>query len=209
MKIIDILSEYPSLKEGFNFIVKNNKSNLAPYHNLNHMLAVVKHCHDAMEYMNMLDDINDYVEVFLLSALFHDYNHSMGRRDDSFNVSEAKKGLEEFINKEAPSLIYYLKFMNNVIDATQYPYIIEEKDLNVYQEIIRDADLMQILEPDWITHVILGLCEEMHYPLKDLMVGERNFLRNMKFHSPYGKMMQEKFGKEVWDDFKKLENLLK
>lgn len=81
--------------------------------------------------------------------------------------------------------------------------------INIYQAIIRDADLMQILETDWITHVILGLCEEMHYPLKELMVGERNFLKNMEFHSPYGEMMQIKFGKKVWNDFKELEKILK
>lgn len=206
---LEIISKYPSLQAGFKFIVKTNKSNLAPYHNLNHMLTVVKHCYRAMDYMSMLDDEDDYVEVFLLAALFHDYNHSMGRRDDAYNISEAKKGLEQFINTHADGLTYYLSFMNSVIDATQYPYIIKGEDLNPYQAIIRDADLMQIAEPDWITQVILGLSAEMHYPLKELMVGVRSFLRNMKFHSHYGKMMQKTFGKHVWDDFKKLEKILK
>lgn len=209
MKIIDILSEYPSLKLGIKFIIENNNSNLAPYHNLSHMLTVVKHCYSALEYMNMLDDEDDYVEVFLLSALFHDFNHSMGKRDDAFNISEAKKGLELFLRTHAGELMYYLKFMNAVIDATQYPYILNEKELNWYQLIIRDADLMQITEPDWITHVILGLSAEMHYPLNELMIGERKFLRGIKLHTPYGKMMQETKAKEVWEDFKKLENLLK
>lgn len=205
MKIVDILLEYPTLQLGFNYILKNNKSNLAPYHNLNHMLCVVKYCYHALEFMNMLSDENS--ESLLLAALFHDFNHSMGRRDDSFNVREAKSGFDNFckttiidINKD---------LIHNIIDATEYPYVIENKDLNIYQAIIRDADLMQILESDWITHVILGLCEEMHYPLKELMVGEKVFLKNMKFHSPYGKMMQQKFGKQVWEDFKKLEELLK
>jgi hypothetical protein len=208
MKIIDILSEYPSLKLGFKFILENNNSNLAPYHNLSHILTVVNHCYNALEYMNMLDDKDVYVEAFLLSALFHDFNHSMGRRDDAFNIFEAKKGLELFIRTQSGNLINYLNFMNAVIDATQYPYILNEKELNSYQLIIRDADLMQITEADWITHVILGLSAEMHYPLNDLMVGERKFLRNIKLHTPYGKMMQETKGKKAWEDFKKLENLL-
>ena len=206
MEAFDVIMKYKSLQDGLRFVMTRNKSNLAPYHNLNHMLTVVKHCYRAMDYMDMLDD--KYCETLLVAALFHDYNHSMGRRDDAYNVAQAKKGLEFFV-KNVTWKDFDLDFLNSILDATQFPYIIKGDDLNPYQAIIRDADLMQIAEPDWISHVILGLVEEMHYPLKDLMVGERNFLQNMEFHSAYGKMMQKTFGKQVWNDFKKLEKILK
>lgn len=206
MEVFDIILKYKSLQDGLRFVMNHNKSNLAPYHNLNHMLTVVKHCYRAMDYIDMLDD--KYCESLLVAALLHDFNHSMGRRDDAYNVAQAKIGLEIFV-KYNTSVEFDLEFLNSILDATQYPYIIKGDDLNVYQAIIRDADLMQIAEPDWISHVILGLVEEMHYPLKELMVGERNFLKAMEFHSAYGKMMQSTFGKFVWDDFKKLEKILK
>lgn len=206
MEAFDIILKYKSLQDGLRFVMNHNKSNLAPYHNLSHMLTVVKHCYRAMDYMDMLDDKN--CELLLVAALFHDFNHSMGRRDDAYNVAQAKIGLENFV-KYNTIVEFDLWFLNNILDATQYPYIIKSQDLNSYQAIIRDADLMQISEPDWISHVILGLSEEMHYLLKELMVGERDFLKAMEFHTPYGKMIQKTFGKQVWEDFKKLEKILK
>ena len=206
IEAFDVILKYKSLQDGLRFVMTRNKSNLAPYHSLNHMLTVLKHCYRAMDYMDMLDD--NHCETLLVAALFHDYDHSMGRRDDAYNVVQAKKGLEFFV-KNSTWKDFDLDLLNSILDATQFPYIIKGDDLNPYQAIIRDADLMQIVEPDWVSHVILGLVEEMHYPLKELMVGERNFLKNMEFHSEYGKMMQKTLGKKVWDDFKNLEKILK
>lgn len=209
MTRLEIINKYPTLRLGLKYIMLNNKSNLAPYHNLSHMLTVMKHCYDACEYMHMLDDEDDYIELLLVVALFHDYNHSMGRRTDDFNVAQAKLGLSNFLTENDIEMPQYTSFMEGVLDATQYPYIIESDKLNIYQQIIRDADLLQIAEPDWIPHVILGLCEEMHYPLDVLMIGEKNFLKEIVFHTPYGRMMQKTHGKRVWDEFKQLEKILK
>ncbi len=209
MTRIEIINKYPTLRLGLKFIMFNNKSNMAPYHNLSHMLTVMKHCYDALHYMNMLDDEDDYIEIFLLVALFHDFDHSMGRRDDAYNISQAKLGLEFFFKVNQLDFSYYKKFTDSIFDATQYPYIIKSEDLTIYQQIIRDADLLQMAEPDWISHVILGLSEEMHYPLDALMEGERKFLKSIEFHTVYGKLMQNSFGKQVWKEFKMLEEILK
>lgn len=124
--MINIISKYPLLKLGFKYVIKNNKSNLAPYHNLNHMLCVVKYCYNALEFMGILDDEN--TESLLLAALFHDFNHSMGRRDDSFNITQAKLGVIDFY--ETNNVLINLPFINEIIDATQYPYIIDNKYLS-------------------------------------------------------------------------------
>ena len=88
------------------------------------MLCVVKYCYHALEFMDMLDDEN--VEHLLLAALFHDFNHSMGRRDDAFNIMEAKSGFEDFYNS---SILHINKVLvDEIIDATQYPYVIDSKD---------------------------------------------------------------------------------
>ena len=41
----------------------------------------------------------------------------------------------------------YLKLnaIHDIINATQYPYIIKPNELNIHQAIIRDADLCQII----------------------------------------------------------------
>lgn len=203
--MLNIITKYKSLQDGLKFVMNHNKSNLAPYHNLNHMLNVVKHCYNALEFMNRLED--DDAEHLLVAAMFHDFNHSMGRRDDAYNITQAKKGLENFVYFNTMSILD-LEIMFEIIDATQYPYVLKDYELNVYQSIIRDADLMEITEPDWISHIILGLCKEMHYPLTELMVGEKKFLREITMITSYGKYMQEIHGKTIWDNFKTLEKIL-
>lgn len=206
MTPFEIITQYKTTELALKYLLKYNKSNLAPYHNLNHMLTVMKHCWDAMDFMNLLN--RDKVEEMLVAAMFHDYNHSMGKRDDAYNISQAKEGLKYFV-KFNTNMKLDLEFMFKIIDATQYPYVLQDHELNVYQSIIRDADLMQILEPDWMSHVILGLCDEMHYPLDELMVGEKKFLRNITMITPYGKYMQKMHGKQVWENFKTLEKILR
>jgi len=204
--VLHIINQYPSLRFGLKYLVENNKSNHAPYHNFNHMLTVVKNCYQALDFMKMLED--DKVEALLMAALFHDFNHSMGRRDDAFNVEQAIVGLGTFLS-EYQIVHLDFEFMKEIIYATQYPYVIKVDDLNIYQSIIRDADLCQILEYDWIKQMVLGLSEEMHYPVNQLMIGQRVFLDNIKFITPYGEFVHDNYYKGVMDDFTLLENILK
>ena len=64
--IIDIISEYESLKKGLKYIIQNNESNTAPYHNLNHMLTVTKYCYYALDYMKLLNE--PYAEEIAISS---------------------------------------------------------------------------------------------------------------------------------------------
>jgi hypothetical protein len=183
LPILKIIDKYDLLKKGFKFILLNNPSNNAPYHNLNHLLTVTKQTYYALDYMTMLDD--DKVEPLLLAALFHDYNHSMGEKKDNFNIEDAKLGLKTFVDIE--KIDFDLEFMYSILDATQYPYVIEGKDLNIYQSIIRDADLFQVFEYDWVKQCIVGLSSEMNTSINDLIVGQRKFLESIKFLTSYGK----------------------
>lgn len=96
LTIINIINEYNSLKKALKYIILTNKSNNAPYHNFNHLLTVTRHCYHALDYMNMLND--DKAEALLMTALFHDYNHSMGKEKDDVNVKVAKNVLENLLN---------------------------------------------------------------------------------------------------------------
>jgi hypothetical protein len=72
------------------------------------------------------------------------------------------------------------------IRVTEYPFVKETNTIE--QKIIRDADLMQMLEPEWYDHVILGLQAEfkargINYSLQQILYGNIEFL--MK-HIPAG-----------------------
>lgn len=203
--IIKIIDKYDSLKKGLKYIILNNKSNNAPYHNINHLLTVTKYCYNALKHMDMLSD--DKSEDLLLAALFHDFNHSMGKEKDDVNIKEAKKGLKKFINDE--NLDLDLDFMDEIINATQYPYVIESKDLNIYQSIIRDADMCQIFEYDWLRQNIFGLSTELNLKPIEFLKGQRKFLEGIDFLTDYGKFLSKNYFNEVMEEFEILEDIIK
>lgn len=203
--IIDIISEYESLKKGLKYIIQHNVSNTAPYHNLNHMLTVTKYCYYALDYMKLLNE--PYAEELLLAALFHDFNHSMGKNTDDMNIIAAKTGIEKFLYENNMT---YLKLnaIHDIINATQYPYIIKPNELNIHQAIIRDADLCQILEYDWIQHIIFGLSIELALEVPKLIEGEVKFLESIKFITPYGKHIRKTKFKDKLKEFYKFKEIM-
>lgn len=204
LSIMLIIDNYDSLKKGLKHLILNNKSNNAPYHNLNHLLTVTKNCYYALDYMDMLND--DKSEELLMAALFHDFNHSMGKEKDDVNVKDAKKGLRKFITDEKIKLD--IDFMEEIIDATQYPYVIDAEDLTIHQSIIRDCDLCQIYEYDWLKQNIFGLSVEMKFDVIDLLLGQRKFLEAIEPITKYGKSIHKNKFNDVMKEFSILEKIM-
>jgi hypothetical protein len=204
LPILEIINKYDSLKKALKFIILTNDSNYAPYHNLNHLLTVTKYTYNALNYMDMLKD--DKTEALLLAALLHDYNHSMGEKKDDYNITKAKKGIKKFINDE--DLKLDIDFIDSIIDATQYPYVIDEKDLDIYQKIIRDADMCQIFEYDWLKQNILGLVSEIKTTVVDFIPNQRKFLDSLNFLTDYGKKLHKQKFEGVMKEYEILEKIM-
>ena len=202
--ILHIINEYDSLKAGLKYIINNSTSNNAPYHNLNHMLTVTRHVYNALEFMNLSDAKRN--EETLLAALFHDFNHSMGKEVDSINISYAKEGLVDFLKDKDYDLD--INFMFSILDATQYPYVLPVNELNVYQLLIRDCDLCQGFEYDWIKQCILGLSIEMNYTFNDILKGNRAFITNSVYHTEYGIEMKRLHFDRMIEEMKILESII-
>lgn len=178
------------LIRAFRYVVKHNTSNNAPYHHLNHMLRVMGYCEEGCKYHK----IEGKPRVNLLvAALFHDFNHSQGKQDDEWNVKEAKRGVEKWYNSNALNHSNInLKKILEIIDATQYPYVIEREDLTLEQSIIRDADLMISQDSDWMGNMIVGLAEEMGVgDFMKMTDGQHVFHQSIKMCSPWGKLVYE------------------
>ncbi len=196
---IEIVKTYPELVKGFSWKMKNSKSNDLPYHNFNHLLTVVRYCFEGSSYYSL--DEKDEREL-LLAALFHDVNHSGGKDSDDINVKVAKSTVTNFIRDY--NIDVDIDEVCKIIDATQYPYVIESKDLDLTQEIIRDADLMQVFEYNWIQQNMMGLCSEMGVTMDKMIVGQKQFLMSAQFNTEWGKEKQS----EKWEDvLNKLDDL--
>lgn len=99
--------------------------------------------------------------------------------------------------------------MEKVLDATQYPYVIDGKDLDEYQSIIRDADLCQVYEYDWLKQNIFGLSEEMKIDITDMIFGQKKFLEGIDPLTKYGEYMHKEHFDNVMKEFTILENIMK
>lgn len=192
LEAIEIIDKYEYLQKAFKYIILNNNSNDKPYHNLNHLLTVLKYC-----YIGAIEEsiINEKeLRELLLTAIFHDFNHSGGKKTDDVNIKISKKAIKEFVESE--NIDVDIDSVNEILDATQYPYIIEGSSLNIRQSIIRDADLMQVFEYNWIHQNIAGLSSELKMNFLDFVKPQRKFLDSTEFNTKWGKKMK----KERWKD---------
>jgi len=208
LSVIEVVGKYDYLSKAFKYIVENNPSNYSPYHNFNHLLTVLKYTYQGLKFEGLLEGRN--AKWTMIAAIMHDYNHSAGKQKDDKNVADAKEGIKQMLKKEdIDATEDNVEFIDKLLDATQYPYIIESKDLNKYQKIIRDADLTQVFEYNWIQQNIFGLSKELNMTVIDFLKGQRKFLEAVEFNSEYGKKLMKERWKQVMKEFEELEKIMK
>lgn len=194
INIYQVILSDPILSMAFKHIVGNNTSNYAPYHHFHHMMTVTKWAEELAEDEEILTGTATWYEL-MLACMFHDINHSMGELPDSENVENAVAAYLEFHTSK-------ISFRSDVpinghavigiINATQYPYVIDDKDLNICQAIIRDADLLISLEPDWFQNAILGLMKEMKVDdISKMVSGQLAFHGGIEMRTDTAKMFYE------------------
>lgn len=201
MEGIEIVRYNPILQEAFAHIVRNNTSNHLPYHNLNHLLTVLKFS----DYIAREEGV--YYDKRLplhLAALFHDVNHSGGELPDSENIKRAKDEWHVFCNMHAINE-EIRKEVDSIIEVTEFPYVKPHSSLSQLQIIIRDADMMQAFEYNWIHHTTLGLAKESKMSIEEFIPKQRNFLESIKFFTPSANKFKESHWRQVMDEFRILE----
>lgn len=209
-EIYDVILGDSVLSDTFKYIVLNNTSNNAPYHNFNHMMIVTKYIYNAYQESNEFSDLN-YHNI-LLAGMFHDMNHSMGKEDDSYNVQSAISALKSWYIHAHDLKNEYIDFdvneIANIIRATQYPYIIEDEDLTVSQMLIRDCDMMMGFEDDWFQNTVLGLKSEMNVDnIPRMIEGNIEFRKNAHMRTQWGKDLYKSRLPDLLNKLRKLEKL--
>lgn len=169
VKVLTYINANEDLKKLFTYYINNCISLTNPYHNINHTFAMMYHICCIYEesqtdnYEFKLD--NEDLYILLMSAIFHDFNHSAGKYDDITNINIAKDVMKnyirtEFINDDE-SCNHLIKIIGDNIDATCYPYMINDDDLNLYQRILRECDILVSFSSDYFTQCACGLKDEM------------------------------------------------
>ena len=188
----------------FEYVRTKNPSNNLPYHSWYHILCMVEKCIEGAQFHNLPYRSMQHLVV---GALFHDFAHSGGKYDDSYNIEIALAGFDRFN--------YYISGMDRfeiveLIKVTEYPYVLDP--ISIEQKIIRDADLMQSFRPTWKEMIIDGLAQEMSIRAghtitpKEMCVGQLAFLSSVYPKSDWGQkiMIQQRQLAHATDRFQDL-----
>jgi len=205
----DIINKYTILRDGIEFILNNNTANDAPYHNFSHLLDTVNYCNFLYKYSSNIKKDNLKLEMLLLSALFHDFNHSQGKEKDDVNIEMAIVGLKKFIDNEHKGRYSdpELFFISSLIRATTFPgCTIENIDLTEYKMIIRDADFMRVYDTNYIQFCFIGLKNESNCTYSQWADGQFGFLEKLFYYTYVGKMIHKKYKQTLWDEYNGIKN---
>lgn len=204
MEGIEIIKNNPILQSAFRFIIKNSTSNYMPYHNLNHLLTVLKYS----EFIAKGEGI--YFDRRLplhLAALFHDVDHLGGKqKDDDENIERAIKAFTMFVETSGKITLDVANKVILIIEATRFPYKEPHSSIDdKIKMIIRDADLMQQFEYNWIGQTTLGLAMEAGMSIEEFIPKQRHFLEEMKFLTKTARKFKEKNWSQIMEEFRILE----
>lgn len=171
-----------------------------PYHDWYHTCCVVEGTIQGLRYYLRanLNDLSDTqqkeVNSTILAAAFHDAGHAGVIEPDIVNVSRSIVLAHDFLvstgihGRGTDPVTVDVALMLETLQSTQYPF--KRAPLNEYQAILRDADLLQILEPTWFDDIYSNMYQEFieGTPTLDFKVfckNEMDFISNAKFYSTW------------------------
>jgi hypothetical protein len=124
-----------------------------------------------------------------VAALVHDLDHA-GASDDTVNINVSIDTFYELLEQtKLPFTNWQINLVIDYIKATRYPYDYPKReDLLIAHKIIRDADLMGMYEPNYLTDVYLGLYEELSKdnPL-EFLEEQINFIDSIDWHTTWAR----------------------
>lgn len=204
MNFIKVFKKFDYLGAALNFVIKNSDSLYSPYHNLNHNITVTVFSY----YLGISEKISEQeMKEVLTSAMLHDFGHTAGESKDDVNIKNAKKGIKKFV--EESGIDVDLDKIYEIVDATEFPYKIDDKDLTIQQKIIRDADMAQLFESNRLQSNYLGLQKEMKIDYNKQLENQKKFYKNLKFRTKLGKELFKAYSKEINEELEYLMDINK
>ena len=199
------------LGELYAYVMKHNTGKKNPYHNnfhIEHMtLFTLKGCdffRGDKTGNESFPVINDRaIVLMLIASLVHDLHHTGDGKDDDVNIALAKKGFLNFLSETMDYINMWeghvfdltnedFDVIFSLIDATRYPYIIPNEELDLMQKIIRDADVVQgIFVQNYINGVVEPLSKEIGIPFESLLNGQEAFYKDFNFATEWAINMRD------------------
>jgi len=184
-------------------------NNDRPYHDWYHTCCVIEGTIRGLRYHLKadLDGLSEAqqseVNSVVIAAAFHDAGHTGVKDPDIVNVSRSIIIASRFLTERGTlgtngdSVNVDLPLALETLQSTQYPF--KREPLNEYQAIVRDADLLQILEPTWFEDIYCNMYQEFlegnpTLDFEEFCKNELAFINNAKFYSAW-------FHDKIQDEF--------
>ena len=171
-----------------------------PYHDWYHTCCVVEGTIQGLRHYlkGNLSDLSateqKEVNSTILAAAFHDVGHTGVKEPDIVNISRSIMIAHRFLvdagiqGNGSSAVAVDIPFLLETLQSTQYPF--KREPLNEYQAILRDADLLQVLEPTWFDDLYINMYQEFlegspTLGFEQFCLNEMNFIKGATFYSQW------------------------
>lgn len=142
------------------FVTEQNAGRDNTYHNNAHMASVALACSELFQ-IEARHLPSDDIDLLLVAAMLHDFNHSGGALSDKENIALA---LEHGVDAIHENLVrqfgmMFVWIVTRLIRVTEFPFVYEPD--TTLESILRDADALQSVEPNGVELIMEGLRTEM------------------------------------------------
>ena len=180
------------------WVSDKNPSGTINYHNNYHIFFMTWLYDQIHLSLSWEEQLNCDHYSALVACMFHDYNHSGGRKDDHTNILRAIEGFEQAY-KELKGLPVWEKVnpekVKALIAITEYPYTDQARTLE--EQCIRDADLLYTTvmgDPEVVMVHLRNELEILHnrkYTAEEMVEGYATFIMEATLHTDIGKIIRE------------------
>lgn len=180
------------------WVSDRNPSGKVNYHNNYHIYYMTWLCDQIYLSLNWEDQLNcDHLSL-LVACMFHDFDHTGGRKDDHTNILRAIEGFHT-ARKEMPNITAWEKINSEkvaaLISITEYPYT--DKARTLEEQCMRDADLLYTTVMGDPEIVMLHLCNELEilhkrtYTSEEMLKGYETFIMEATLHTDIAKIIRD------------------
>lgn len=191
MALFEQIIDQLKMREIYEYVLLEGDEHGNLYHNPPHCVRTAMRCVELLIANGWR--LQRDLAILICAALFHDFGHT-GRPPDRTNVKIAIANLciapcvQDYFNHNA------IMEMSKIIECTEYPFVIEP--VTMLQKIIRDADLMESMEPFHIQTLVHDLRHELKadrlLTKAEFVAAQIPFLANATMYTDAGKAVWEK-----------------
>lgn len=188
------------------WVADNNPSGRVNYHNNYHIYFMTWLCDQIFGSQSWDEQAGCDIKSLLVACMFHDYDHTGGKKEDSINVNRAIDAFQKAY-RNLKMVDINPELVVSLIRITEYPYTDQARTLE--EQCMRDADLLYTTVMGDPEIVMLHLCNEMEilhkrtYTSEEMLKGYETFIMEATLHTDIAKIIRDEESPKFIERMKK------